>query len=368
MRNKKNIAMGILTGCGMLLLILDSKTALEGANLGLEICIQTIIPSLFPFIFLSGLVNSTLFGKSIGLLKPLVKFCRIPNGAESILLLGFLGGYPVGAQTIAQAYWDGNISEDAAKRMLGFCNNAGPAFLFGMFSFLFSNKAIPWFLWIIHIASALLASRFIPKTTKSDCKIPENSTTTVHKALQNAIRTVSVICGWVILFRILILFCEKWFLWLLPVEEQIIFAGLLELSNACIMLQKIPSESVRFLFASGILAFGGLCVGMQTQSVTQKLGCGYYFPGKILHTMISLILSALITPFLFTEYPRNSFVLLLFFFGLLFFMTLYRKKLWHLRRKCCIIPARVTRKEQKYAVSKKFSPILQLLPAWHRNG
>lgn len=288
-----------------------------------------------------------------------------------MLILGFLGGYPVGAQTIAQAYREDKISASVAKRMLGFCNNAGPAFLFGMFSVLFSNKGIPWFLWGIHITSALLVGRLLPETIKSDCPVAKSETTTIHNALQNAVKATAVICGWVILFRILITFCDKWFLWLFPIEAQVFFAGLLELSNACIMLQKIPSESVRFILASEILAFGGLCVGMQTRSVTQKLGLGYYFPGKVLQTLISLLLSALITPILFTDFLWKPIILQIFVSLSLIFICLIalkRKKLWQLRNKCCIISARVSRKEQKYAVSKKNSPILQLLPTRHRYG
>ena len=34
---------------GMLVLILDSKTALAGAREGIDLCIRTVIPSLFPF-------------------------------------------------------------------------------------------------------------------------------------------------------------------------------------------------------------------------------------------------------------------------------------------------------------------------------
>ena len=38
---------------GMLALILDGRTAIEGARQGIGLCLRTVIPSLFPFFVLS---------------------------------------------------------------------------------------------------------------------------------------------------------------------------------------------------------------------------------------------------------------------------------------------------------------------------
>lgn len=371
MKNIRKAVSAISAACAMLIIILDTKTALAGASAGLELCIRTIIPSLFPFIFLSGIINSSLLGHKFVFLKPLGRFCRIPKGSESILLLGFLAGYPVGAQMITQAYQQGQLSQEDAKRMLGFCNNAGPAFLFGMFSVIFSNPLIPWALWAIHILSALLAGYLLPEKTTSDCQIEPRKETSIHTALQNTVKTMSVICGWVLLFRIFISFCEKWFLWMLPIEIQVVFSGLLELSNGCVTLQRISDEGIRFVLASPILAFGGICVAMQTSYVTQDLACGNYFPGKMLQTLISLLMSLLLQPLLFQNTHlaiRIPLIFITIVITSLFIFALKRKKWWQLQEKCCIIPLSVRRKEQEYAVSKENHPILQLLPARHRHG
>ncbi len=301
MKNKKRAVSGALAACAMFIIILDTKTALSGAKEGLWLCIQTVIPSLFPFFILSGLVNSSILGESIGLLRPLGKLCKIPKGSESLLLLGFIAGYPVGAQLIEQSYRDGKLSKHTASRMLGFCSNAGPAFLFGMIAPLFSDSAIPWVLWGIHIASALIVGMALPGGEEiKDCPLKSADTLTVTQAVQNALKVMAGVCGWVVIFRILICFCQRWFLWCFPLEAQVLFSGLLELSNGCVLLQKLPAEGTRFVLASLMLAFGGLCVGMQTLSVTQNLGSGYYFPGKALQALLSLILSILLQHILFS--------------------------------------------------------------------
>ena len=65
------------------------------------------------------------------------------------------------------------------------------------------------------------------------------------------------VCGWVILFRILIAFLERWFLWLLPASVRVAVTGLLELSNGCCALAEIKDFKMRFLLCSGMLSFGG---------------------------------------------------------------------------------------------------------------
>ena len=51
---KRKWIVSLAAAAGILVLILDSRTALAGAAQGLSLCLKTVIPSLFPFIFLSG--------------------------------------------------------------------------------------------------------------------------------------------------------------------------------------------------------------------------------------------------------------------------------------------------------------------------
>jgi len=306
MRARRVAWTGILAGVGMFVLILDAKTALLGAKQGVDLCIGTVIPSLFPFIILSVLLNGCFLGKRI---KPLVyigRLCGIPAGCESILLIGLLGGYPVGAQSVAQAYRNGQLSRNDACRLLGFCNNAGPAFIFGMLSVLFTNPAIPWAIWLIHILSALITGMVLPGRSNNTCVATGVQPVSLQQALQRSIRIMANICGWVILFRVLIRIFDRWFLWLFSDQLKVLFVGILELTNGCVDLQSVSSESVRFIMCACMLSFGGLCVMMQTSAVTADLGIGLYFPGKLLQCVISFLLATVTQYVLFpTEQQIN---------------------------------------------------------------
>lgn len=294
MMRKTNAITLPLTAGAMLLLILDAKTALLGAREGVELCIRTVIPSLLPFFLLSQLLCHILTGNDLALLRPVGRWMGIPEGAESILAVGFLGGYPTGAQCIASACRRGTLSPGDGKRMLAFCNNAGPAFLFGMAAALFPRRWMAWALWGIHILSAILTARFIPGKGEKTAPTSTEYRFTVPDGLKNAIWVLAQVCGWVILFRVIIAFLARWFGWLLPESGQIILSGILELSNGCCMLHGIEQTGLRFVLCAGFLGFGGLCVGLQTLSVAAGLDTSLYFPGKLLQTLFSLLLATLV--------------------------------------------------------------------------
>lgn len=300
MKLKKVLSLSV-TALAMVLMILDTEMAFYSANEGVDICLRTIVPSLFPFFFLSGIINSALIGTNSPFLRPISTLCRIPAGAESLMILGLIGGYPVGASAVHSAYSAGSIKRNSAQRMLSFCNNAGPAFIFGILSPLFENKLSIWVLWIIHISSAIVVSMLLPAEKTEKCMQAGRQSITLTQALQLAIRNTATVCGWVILFRIVIGFFNRWFLWLFPKQWQVLLCGLLELSNGCISLSLISSDGLRFVVASVLLAFGGICVAMQTTSVIGDLSSKGYWLGKIMQTSLSLLFSGIAQNFLFKE-------------------------------------------------------------------
>lgn len=305
----KKYAGSILGGVGMLILILDSKTALEGAASGLEVCIRTVIPSLFPFILLSNLMVGQTFPAMRGLAF-LGRSFLIPAGAEGLLIPAFLGGYPLGAQCIGTAYRGNGLTRQQAQRMLAFCSNAGPSFLFGMVGQMFDQTWVPWVLWGILILSALMVASIIPaeSTPAQDAPIQKAQ----KPLIATAVGVMGQICGWVILFRVGITFLERWCLWLLPEPIQVAVMGVLELSNGCLALGKIQSIPLRLILCAGMLSFGGLCVGFQTASVVGDLSMGYYWLGKGLQTIFSLLLAGTMM-----GHAWAGGILLVLYFGLL---------------------------------------------------
>lgn len=291
----------LLTFFGFAVLILDTRTAVEGAKNGIALCLHSIIPSLLPFCVLSKVICTHTVGKRLRYLRPINCLLGIPEGTESIFLLSFLSGYPVGSQCIADAYNSHAISRQDAERMLSFCNNAGPAFIFGVLGCLFPNTLAVWSLYIIHIGSAVLVGILMPKKTYKVGSLPVRAPLTLNKALEDSIKTIGIVCTWIILSKTAIQIINKWFLHKLCTFLQVIFVGIFELSNGCIDLMKLDSLSWRYILCALFLSLGGLCITLQTVSVTKGLSKRLYFPGKALQAVFSTTLATLTYPLLFQE-------------------------------------------------------------------
>lgn len=289
----------ILSVLCLVVMIIYGQQGSSAAREGLSLCTKVVIPSLFPFFVISIYLNSRLSEIPLKLLRPIGKLCAIPSGSESVFLLGLLGGYPVGAQSISLWYEQGLLEKSDAQRMLGFCNNTGPAFIFGMLSAFFPSQWHLWALWLVQICSAIITGVLLPGRTNRSIVPPVQKTVTLPQALERALKSICFVCGWVILFKILISLLSE-FMSSLPLNVQAVLNGFIELTNGCMTLISIPSLGVRFVIASVLLSFGGLCVHMQTASVAQSVGLKYHTLGKVLQTVVSFLLSMLLQSLLFS--------------------------------------------------------------------
>lgn len=289
--NRRTYLMSVAASGSMLLLILDSRCALENSQAAMELCFHSVIPSLFPFLFLSTLVTTSIWGGSGKWLRALGWMLQLPSGTESLVLSGFLGGYPAGAAAIGDAFRRGGMNRKDGERLLCFCSNAGPAFLFGMVGPQFPEKSMIWVLWGIHILSAVLVGALIPYPTEL-INMPEIKKCSLSQTMMQSVKTMGMICGWIFLFRILLGFLDRWIFWLFPDSLRIILWGLLELANGCCALNQISDISLRFVIASAMLSFGGFCVLLQTSSVVSGLSIRGYLVGKMMQTLFSVLIAA----------------------------------------------------------------------------
>lgn len=276
----------------MLALILDSANAIQAAAEAIEVCLRTAVPTLFPFFVLSAY----LVPYAVHLRLPLLgKLLGIPDGWESIFLLGCVGGYPVGAQCVAQGYSSGKLEEYQAKRMLGFCTNCGPSFLFGIVGAAFEDAVTPLVIMLIGIGSAMLVGAFWPASNSLGGCEPDNPKIPLPQAVQQAIRSMASVCAWVILGKILLAFLQKCGLAYLPSQIGMFLSGLLELTNGCLALGSYTNEDLRLVIACAITSFGGLCVAMQVASLCNRVGLdwGCYLPQKAFQSGIAAAMAVL---------------------------------------------------------------------------
>ena len=85
-------------------LVMFPNESIGAARDGLTLCVNVIIPSLFPFFVLSTLVVETGVTKHLGeLLEPVMRpLFNVGGSCAAAFALGFIGGYPVGQTAIVQ--------------------------------------------------------------------------------------------------------------------------------------------------------------------------------------------------------------------------------------------------------------------------
>lgn len=298
---KRHFCKTLLAGIGVLILILDASTALKGARDGVDLCVRVIVPSLFPFFVLVALLNNGLQHLNFSSFSVIERLLKIPRGSGGIWLCGILGGYPTGAQTVYASWKSGAIQKVHADRMLSFCSNAGPAFLFGIIASQFDSKAVAWTIWGIHIMSSVAVARILPHRESPTISHRIQTPLTLTDALRNSVFICSQVCGWVILFRVLSAFLIRWVLWMLPTAIQVMLISLLELANGASMLREIENVGLRMMAAGAAVNCGGLCVLMQTAAVTKGLDLRNYIIGKVLQTGVGTVLTLLAQNLLFSS-------------------------------------------------------------------
>lgn len=140
-------------------LIGSPSTAARAAARSLEICATRLIPSLFLFIALTGIITSTRIADFIGRLfcRPFVWLFGISPAGVCAFILGSVGGFPIGAVTAKRLYDDRLLTRDEAARLIAFSSNAGMAFCVGGIGVsLYGSAAVGWQIYLCSLVSAVI--------------------------------------------------------------------------------------------------------------------------------------------------------------------------------------------------------------------
>ena len=286
--------------CGVLLWLLrDAQAVRAAAARALTLCAGTVIPSLFPFLVISSLLIALGFGEWLaphfsGLMTPLF---RLPGQASGPLLLGLVGGYPIGAQSAAELYQQGLLTKDEAERLLTFCNNSNPIFLISVLgSGVFGSVRAGVWLWLIHLLSALLTGLLFRghKTPARRGTVRPVSCRAVSlpaavvSSVRSAANGMLSVCAFVTLFYVLIS----------PLAGRggllsTALVGLVELfSLTPLLTPDVPG----FVLAAACAGWGGLSVLCQTAAVLDGTGLRLApcICGKVIQSLLSGLLALLV--------------------------------------------------------------------------
>ena len=277
---------------------------------GLSLSVSVLIPSLFPFFICVNLTSALgLTGVLARVFAPVMRRMFHVSGAGcTAVLCGAAGGYPSGAQCAAALYREGQLSRAEAEYLLLFCNNAGPAFLFGAVGTVLGiGMTGCLLLWGIHLLSALVIGLVNRPKEAPNAALPPvqraNASGAVVEAVRSAGQAVLQITMFVAAFSVLARLLTMAAAHILPDGVCTVLTGMLELSGGIAALANLPiALRWKLALASFFLGFGGLCVWMQTQAVLAPEGLSGC--GMLLAKLAQGLLAALITFFLAPLLPE----------------------------------------------------------------
>lgn len=300
-----------ITVTGVLLLLLFllryPQEALAASREGMKLWLNTLIPTLLPFLILTGFLIHTDGIEKI--LSPLKKFWKkalglSPQGAYAFLL-GMLCGYPMGAKLASDLYSYGKISRREAEYLLTFCNNASPAFITTYLAQIcLGGKADLKEILLILILSDFLCMLFfrfcvyknktiipdIPQALKKETPHAGSPGAIIDVSIMNGFETITRLGGYILLFSILAA-CISHYWPFAPIGKYLLL-GTTEITTGLYQLTGSGlSYQAQYLCAVTMTAFGGLCIMAQTKSVLAgKLSILPYAAAKCMNAAFTAIL------------------------------------------------------------------------------
>lgn len=250
----------------LLLMCFNPEKVNDGAKRGIEISLQIIVPSLFPFMFFICLLVSSV--KKLNVL--------------TVYLLSAIGGYPIGTKLANELFKEAKISKKTAEIMPCFCFNAGPGFIVSAIGYgIFGSKKTGAILLFSHLFSSFIIMLvfliFIKE--KSHSTIKANNMPLSEKIISSAkaasLSTLSI-CGYIIIFSVVAVF----------LKNTGFFVLLLEISNSVTLTKNI-------YIISFLLGFGGFCIWMQIFAVSSdfKINIKLFSVSRIIHGAISALMT-----------------------------------------------------------------------------
>lgn len=322
---KKNI-LPILFLFLIFFLLIFSNSNMQATKSGLKLWVNSVLPSLFPFLVATELLSYTNIVNFVGrkLDKFMVRTFNVPGTSAYAFILGMISGYPVGAKAVCQIYSEGLCTKKEAELMLAYTNNSGPLFIIGTVGIsMFGSTTIGLILLITHILSSISVGIIFGKITGKKNIQPYNKIYNNDKknvplsslgevlgnSIMSSIKTILIIGGFVVLFSVIISILKHSGIFVIFIKilkpifinsDFILGAitGIIELTNGLntISLIHIKSISINILISAFLLGFGGISIMLQILSIIskEKLSIKPYILGKIFQGVLATMYTFLI--------------------------------------------------------------------------
>ena len=279
------------------LLLRFPSEASEGVKEGLRLCLQSLIPSLYPFmVAVEFMSTSGIISKFSRLFDYIsIKLFKIPY-SFTVFLLSCLGGYPVGALCIENLIEKGEITKKSGEWMLMFSVNPSLGFAVSFVgATLYKSVKAGILIYLSVILSSLIVGLIQRAFIKAKAKFEilpiveykGNISSAFTEAVKKSAATMLYICAFTMLFSALISLVD---ILRLPDETKLTVKCIVEITNGINSSWNVFSLP----FIAGAISFGGLSVAFQIFSTISqmKISVLKYISVRCLSAFLSYLIAA----------------------------------------------------------------------------
>lgn len=263
-----------------------------------ELCLQKLIPSLFPFLVLNDLmIRSGLFsciGKYIG--KPFSKAFNLSAEASLCFISGLIFGFPLGTKTVCTLYDQKSITKSDAERLVCFCSNTGPAFVLGIATMCLETRKAAYIIYICQALSAFVVGLFVrPRKSVSEKYAPKKQSFTLSNipdAITSSFLPMMNICCFVCFFAIVSASVENLVLFFCDDKTiSVLLIGFFEITNGISRINGSFSPLMRSALCAFLVGWSGVSVILQSINIMSKSGirCKKYIVCKLIQGILCFI-------------------------------------------------------------------------------
>ena len=290
------------------------KTAVLG---GINLWVACVIPSLFPYFFITTILSSLkITGKFGNLFAPLTKtFFNCGKSVGYALFISILSGYPIGAKTVSDLKNDGLLSNGESVRAACLCSTSSPMFLISSVGgIMFNSTTFGLKLFFTHLISSIIVGvifSFYRRKDKPLTNLPNHTKkldNVLYESAYSSVISILIVGALITIFYLLteillslgvlsplinlldLLFNDR------AIAESIVF-GLFECTKGLKTLSAYSVSWITFPVAAAICGFGGVSVIAQSIAYlkTAKIKTAPFLLSKVTAAVINFVLALLVS-------------------------------------------------------------------------
>lgn len=344
---KKKVVLIAVVAVVAVLLLIYPENCLNSARYGLNLWLTAVLPALFPFMVASFLLLETGIVRLIAhIFAPVTRtLFYAPGESAYVLFASAMSGYPVGARLSSELYINKQITESEAQRIIRFTSVSGPVFMTGtVCTGLLGLPESGVYIAAAHYLSAIaLGILFGIFARRQRLKIHDTPRPSFREALarfkkdaaacppvgdmlsdsvEKALIVMLKVGSYIILFSVILEMLSVTGVmdvlgWVYaPIAKVAGFSnesarallyGGVEITSGCARVAALSLPiNVKLPIVGGIIAFGGMCIHMQTTAM--MAGSGLKPKGFLLAKSIQAMLAFGFTSLLLAVFPLTAAV------------------------------------------------------------